>query len=341
MNASRFLEITRRYTSLRIAIAGDFCLDRYLEIDPARTETSIETGLEVYNVTNVRSRPGAAGTVLNNLVKLGVGKVFPIGFCGDDGEGLELRRALAALENVDLSHFFATPLRRTFTYCKPLVLAPGKPPRELNRLDTKNWTPTPEAVVRRVLESLDALKSTVDAFIVMDQAPVSGTGVVTSEVIARLADLPGSLPVIADSRRGLGGYPPLIFKMNAAELAALAGTAAPQSGAPADLDAIKRIAIPLARANRRSVFVTLAENGIAGACADGSFDHVPALPVRGPIDIVGAGDCVAANLTTALAAGATEREAMEIAMAASSIVVHCLGDTGAATVREIGALVAG
>ena len=55
-------------------------------------ETSIETGLTVYNVVEVRSQPGAAGTILNNLVALGIGEIHAIGFCGDDGEGFELRR---------------------------------------------------------------------------------------------------------------------------------------------------------------------------------------------------------------------------------------------------------
>ena len=68
------------------------------------------------------------------------------------------------------------------------------------------------------------------------------------------------------------------------------------------------------------------------------MDHVPALPTRGPIDIVGAGDAVSANLTTALAAGATVHEAMELANAAASIVIHKLGTTGTASVAEIAEL---
>jgi bifunctional ADP-heptose synthase (sugar kinase/adenylyltransferase) len=75
MNSDRFEAITSQYPRLRVAVVGDFCLDRYLEIDPARQEVSIETGLPVYNVTNVRAQPGGAGTVLNNLVALGVGAV--------------------------------------------------------------------------------------------------------------------------------------------------------------------------------------------------------------------------------------------------------------------------
>src|SRR5512145_299827 len=134
MTRNRFLEITSSYRSLRIGICGDFCLDRYLEIDATREEISIETGLPVYNVVNVRPQPGGAGTILNNLCALGVGAVYPIGFAGEDGEGYELCRALEQMPGVDLTHFKRTHLRRTFTYCKPLILTPGKSPRELNRL---------------------------------------------------------------------------------------------------------------------------------------------------------------------------------------------------------------
>ena len=90
MTKQRFKEITGQYRDLRIAVIGDYSLDRYLEIDPSKTETSIETGLSVHNVTRVRAQPGAAGTVLNNLVALGIGEIWPVGFCGDDGEGFEL-----------------------------------------------------------------------------------------------------------------------------------------------------------------------------------------------------------------------------------------------------------
>src|SRR5882672_8898927 len=102
MDLERFRVIAAKYPQLRIAVAGDFCLDRYLEIDPAKQEISIETGLRVHNVVNVRAQPGAAGTILNNLVSLGVGEIFPVGFCGDDGEGYELQRSLRAMAGVKM-----------------------------------------------------------------------------------------------------------------------------------------------------------------------------------------------------------------------------------------------
>ena len=333
MNPHRFEEITARYRKLQIAIVGDFCLDRYLEIDPALEEDSIETGLPVYNVTRVRSQPGAAGTVLNNLVALGVGELHLIGFCGEDGEGYELQRALASLPGVNLDHFITTPLRRTFTYCKPLVMEPGKPPRELNRLDSKNWTPTPPEVAGALADSLRKLASNVDAIIVMDQVDVAETGVVTQHVLDTLQSIPENIPIVADSRRGLREYPPVIFKMNAAELEGLTEEKEYQS-----LDQVKEAASQLAIRNGREVVITMAERGFVGALPNGEVSTCPALPVRGEIDIVGAGDSVTANIAAALASQATLPEAMQLAAAASSHVIHQLGTTGTASLEQIAQL---
>src|SRR5712691_561910 len=84
-----------------IGVLGDLFLDRYLDLDAALTEPSIETGLDAYQVVGVRSYPGAAGTVINNLVALGVQRVCPIALIGDDGEGYELCQALDRLHVVD------------------------------------------------------------------------------------------------------------------------------------------------------------------------------------------------------------------------------------------------
>lgn len=332
MTSDRFAAVTAAYPRLRLALVGDFCLDRYLEIDPARAETSIETGLTVHNVVCVRSQPGAAGTILNNLVALGVGGVHVVGFCGDDGEGYELRRALAGLRGVAMEHFLTSPDRRTFTYCKPLLRPAGRPPEEMSRLDSKNWSPTPAALEDRLIASARALAPDVDAMIVMDQVDAPDTGVVTARVRAALGELAGAWPrklFLADSRRGLAGWPALAFKMNAAELAALTGRAA------ATVDEVKIAAAGLSAETNRPVFVTLAERGIVVATANGAVAHIPALPVRGPIDIVGAGDSVMANLAAALAAGASPPEAMRLAMAAASTVIHQLGTTGTATAADL------
>ena len=335
MNEERFLAITGRYPRLRIAVVGDFFLDRYLHIDPSRDESSIETGLTVYNVVEVRGQPGAAGTILNNLVALGIGEVHAVGFCGDDGEGYELRQALKSRRGVILSDFLTTDSRRTPVYCKPMVIEPGQPPRELNRLDSKNWSPTPDRLQRDLADRVHALAQRVDALLLMDQVDRPETGVVTRTVReaahSAIEKNPG-LIVLADSRKGLHDFPALGFKMNVDELARMTGTS------PSGPEAVQTQAADLASKTGRPVFVTMAEHGIVGAIPGQAPEYVRAFPIHGPIDIVGAGDSVTANLATALASGASLREAMELAMAAASLVIHQLGTTGTASVQQIAEL---
>lgn len=329
MNPARFQAIVSRYPDLRVAVVGDFCLDRYFEIDPARQEISIETGLPVHNIVNVRCQPGGAGTILNNLSALGVATIYPVGFSGEDGEGFELQRALRQRTGVNTDYFLTTPDRRTFTYTKPLLVRPGKAPEELSRLDIKNWVPSPVPLQKRLIEAMRAVMQKTDAMILLDQVDVPETGVVTQSLLRAIPQKAGYL-ILADSRRGLRGFPPVAFKMNRAEFCALT-----DASKDLTLAQLKEAARGLARKNNQNVFITLSEQGILGASPGGDVAHVSALPLRGEIDIVGAGDAVSANLTAALAGGASLAEAITLANAAASVVIHKLGTTGTASVEEI------
>jgi len=360
MTPKRYQQISDQFPKQRIAIVGDFCLDRYLEIDLGKQEVSIETGLPVHNVMNVRSQPGGSGTILNNLVALGVGEIVPVGFAGDDGEGFELVRALKQINGVELGAFFQTTVRRTFTYTKPIVINEGKPPktagkalagnpmsshtaakisrgpRELNRLDFKNWTATPSSVSKRLIQGLTDIASKMHALILLDQVDIPGTGVLTKEVLSAIGKIAKKNPhlvILADSRNGLSQFPAVDFKMNGTELSRALG-----SHTVPDLSELHERAGQLAKQTEHRIFVTLSECGIVGASPDGTVEHAPALPVRGEIDIVGAGDSVTANLVTSLLGGANLRESLEIANTAASVVIHQLGTTGTANRKQIKAL---
>src|SRR5438132_366608 len=95
-------QILGRLPQLTVGVLGDLFLDRYLDIDAALTEPSLETGLDAYQIVRVRPSPGAAGTVINNLLALGVGRICVISVIGDDGEGYELRRILEAERRLNL-----------------------------------------------------------------------------------------------------------------------------------------------------------------------------------------------------------------------------------------------
>lgn len=332
MTPRHLQEVASRYVKLRIALVGDLCLDRYFEIDPGLQEISIETNLPVHNVVRVRCQPGGAGTILNNLVALGIGRIHPVAIMGKDGEGYELRKALEAFPPVRLDHFIESADRHTFTYSKPLLMHKNKPPEELNRLDTKNWTPTPELLQGKIIEIIRALATEVDAMILLDQVDIPETGVLTSRVLEAIREIVEKHPnllIIADSRRSLRGYPPVSLKMNSSELAVYVGASSRLS-----LEEVKDRALSLAALYGKYVFVTMSERGMLGAHR-GSVEIAPSLPTRGAIDIVGAGDAVTANLTAALSAGATLKEALQVAQLAASIVIHQLGTTGTASVRQI------
>lgn len=332
MTPRQLKQIFSSYPRLRIGLIGDICLDRYFEIDPGLQETSIETNLAVHNVVRVRCQPGGAGTILNNLIALGVGTIYPATIIGDDGEGYELRRALQRLHGVKLDWLVQSADRHTFTYSKPLLMHKNRAPEELNRLDTKNWSPTPEILQRRIVEAVHALSTEVDALILLDQVDISETGVITRpvlEAVKEVAERRPELFIIADSRRSLRGFPPVSLKMNAAELALFFNTDRRLS-----LQEVKDKAVALAADTGKHVFVTMSEQGIVGAYRN-DVHLVPALPVRGEIDIVGAGDSVTATLTAALSAGAGLKEALEIAQLAASVVVHQLGTTGTANIEQM------
>ena len=63
--------------------------------------------------------------------------------------------------------------------------------------------------------------------------------------------------------------------------------------------------------------------------------HVPAVTVPEPIDIVGAGDSALAGLTAALCAGAALPEAAMVASLAASVTIQQLGVTGTATRAQV------
>jgi rfaE bifunctional protein kinase chain/domain len=326
----RILECLPRLT---IGVLGDLFLDRYLDIDAALTEPSIETGLDAYQVVGVRSYPGAAGTVINNLVALGVGRVVPIAIIGDDGEGYELRQALERMPAVDSIAVLTAAGRRSPTYTKPMLHAVGRPARELNRLDIKNWTPTPADVEARLIEHIHPRWHECNALIVLDQVSEPECGVITRQVREELAVLAAGSPhrfVLADSRERIGQFRGVAIKPNLAEC--LRAVGASDAAGPAEWnDLLRRLADQLGRA----VFCTRGDQGILLAEPRADVQRVPGFPVSGPTDTVGAGDSTSAGIACAVAAGATFAEAAAFGNLVASITVQQIGVTGTASPVQV------
>ena len=81
MDADRLGELVASFPNCRLAVLGDFFLDKYLDVDPHLAETSLETGKTANQVVSIRCSPGAAGTVTSNLCAMGV-NVIALGVIG-------------------------------------------------------------------------------------------------------------------------------------------------------------------------------------------------------------------------------------------------------------------
>jgi bifunctional ADP-heptose synthase (sugar kinase/adenylyltransferase) len=332
MNESRLKQILDGFPELRIAVIGDFFLDKWLLIDRSIDEPSLETGLTAYQVTGKRLCPGAAGTVTNNLSALDVGEIYAVGFAGDDGEGYELIQGLNRTR-VKTDYLFQYEGVFTPTYIKPLFNYEPQP-EEANRLDIRNRGITPAFIEDKLISSLYEVSKKVDAIIALDQVVEQNTGVITGNMIKALAELGKASPeliIYADSRAHTADFRNVIVKCN--HLEAMRASEPDYEG-EADEAAVKTFAKSMAVRTGRQVFVTWGQNGTVAVKGNETV-LVPAVKVEGPIDICGAGDAATSGIVSALSRGASEEEAALIANLAASITIQQIGTTGTASRKEI------
>jgi rfaE bifunctional protein kinase chain/domain len=336
MDQARLDELLDRFPHLHVLVVGDFFLDKYLIIDRQFSEVSLETGLEAYQVVDIRHSPGAAGTVTSNLRALGV-KVTALGVIGDDGQGYELRRGLME-RGVDIEPLIQRADRFTPTYTKPMVREKDGREHEIQRLDIKNRSPMPAEVEDLVIGQLRALVPRVSGVIVADQVPEANYGVITDRVRAEIGELALRYPGVvfaADSRVRIGLFQHIIVKPNAREATlAVRPDWAGEVSNESDLELARESGAELFRRNRKPVFLTVGAQGIL-LFTEAGCEHIPAVPVSGEIDIVGAGDSVMAGIVSALCGGAEPGEAALLGNLVASITIQQIGTTGTATPAQV------
>ncbi len=323
----RLLEtILQRAGQLRIVVLGDFFLDQYLLVDPKRREVSRETGKWAHQVVGAWSSPGAAGTVASNLRSLGV-HVEAVGAIGDDGNGYQLRQELGA-RGVHRSSLLVDPSLVTPTYIKPMERHQTGMD-EMERWDIKNYRPTSAQLEQTIIHELERQWDAADGIMVMDQVEEENCGTVTRTVRHWLNQKAASFPdkpVLVDSRGFIGRFRNVILKPNEHEARAAVGD---DGGL-----GVEQLIEALYAKSRRALFVTRGPRGLA--VFDGQQTRtVAAVPVTGPLDIVGAGDSTSAGILTALCANCSPVDAACFASLVASVTIQKLGTTGTATPEEL------
>ena len=168
-----------------------------------------------------------------------------------------------------------------------------------------------------VLKALDQAWKQVDALVVSDQVSEADCGVVAEKVRERLAELAEAdqdKVVLADSRERIGQFRSVWLKPNETECRRAIQDAANHDLPSCVQELAKRAGLP--------VFCTRGDRGILVVDprpAPPRIIEVPAYPVSGPIDVVGAGDSTNAAIVCALAAGADLDQAAAFGCLVASI----------------------
>ncbi len=320
------------FSSRRIAVIGDFFLDKYLDTNPKIMDRSVESGQPAHQVVAIRRTPGAAGTIVNNLVSLGTAVVHTVGAIGEDGEAYDLLKALRRL-GCNTSGLLQYPFLMTPTYLKPRDMTDASLAGEHHRYDTKNRKPTPDEAIEAVIETFEQLLEQVDAVVVADQVEDDECGIITSRMRETLAEQAEGYPgvvFLADSRTHIRLFRNLIIKPNQFEAVDHAN---PLPEARVELDRVKQALPDLRAQNRAPVYVTLGERG--ALVTDPQLTLVPAVRIEGPTDPTGAGDSTCAGAILALASGANLPEAALIANLVASLTIQQLAMTGTARPEQL------
>ena len=325
MNHNELKNLLAKIRNCRIGIVGDFCLDVYLLLDPAASESSLETGLSTRPVRTQRYSLGAAGNVASNLQSMGVGTLRAFGVSGDDPFGREMRQLLSD-KGVDITGL----LVQREQWDSHVYMKPYEREQEQHRLDFGNFNDLQAATGASLLAAItDALPS-LDLIIINQQVL---HGIHSKEFRDSLRALVSAHPeilFIADSRHFADDYTGCMRKINALEAARLTG----QDLSTMDGTGLQDLAKLLYARWAKPVFLTRGEDGCIVCDATGCTE-LPGLLILSPVDPVGAGDSMLAGISAALASGAEPHHAAELGSLVAGVTVQKLMQTGTATADEI------
>lgn len=326
----RAAQILERMRGRRLAVLGDWMLDRY--VWGAANRISPEAAVPVVDFMKQSDCLGGAGNVAANLAALGA-RVEPYGVIGKDEAGDAL---LHAMRQLALDSKGVIELRGRPTTLKTRIIARQQ---QVVRVDREVRTHLPDLAEQRLARQILSSFERVHALVISDY----DKGVVSDALAERVLD--------AAARRKV----PSFIKPKWSRLTAYRGATVvicnrAEAGflVTRSLDTEQAVAEAgralLEHFGCAAVVVTRGAQGLSlferGEAAGGYF---PAINQEAPIgvigkaplregnsgrqvfDVTGAGDTVLATMALACAAGASLREAAILGNAAAGVVVAKLG----------------
>lgn len=307
---NNLISLIEKLGSPRVAVVGDFMIDRYIIGDTNRV--SPEAPVPVVHAHQEQDRLGGAGNVAANLVGLGA-SVICCGTYGDDASGNELLNLLGRLPSS----------------CQSMLCCEGQPTiqkirvmsrnQQILRVDREEKVSLTSKQYENMAQKLFAEK--FDALILSDY----GKGVLstdfTRDLIAKAKEK--GIPVLVDPKhKDFSRYAgATLITPNRAEAEAALGEKLP------DFDSLRTYGPSLREQSGIDwLLITLGHEGMVLFGPDGFVEHIPTA-ARQVYDVTGAGDTVISAVAICLASGLKPAVARDIANAAAGIAVSKVGTT--------------
>jgi rfaE bifunctional protein kinase chain/domain len=303
-------EILNAARGKRIAVLGDYMLDRHLKGSVRRI--SPEAPVPVVEIESESTGLGGAGNVIQNLGSLGV-QPLAFGILGKDPTGQVMLGHLEICGAVT-SGMLISDHRKTTE--KMRIIAQDQ---HVVRADRETVADLSKAEENRLLGSLEAVMPTLQALILQDY----NKGVLTSRIIAEASALAAKhrVPVAVDPKfdHFFDYKNTHLFKPNVRELGRALGVRV-------DDDAQLAVAGQMLfdRIQPEQLLVTLGERGMALFLNRNTVEQIPTRAMK-VHDVSGAGDTVIATYLVAEAGGASPVEAAQMSNYAAGVVCGEIG----------------
>jgi D-beta-D-heptose 7-phosphate kinase/D-beta-D-heptose 1-phosphate adenosyltransferase len=306
----RLSTLVQRLAGVRVLVAGDIMLDRFVYGEIARI--SPEAPVPVLRSERTELALGGAGNVVRNLSAVGAYSSFS-GVVGEDTEGKTLRKMLAELSS---AHFCLASEPRRQTTVKTRFIADRQ---QVLRVDSESDHLLEATSIRQVSEFLRQEIAQCQAVVLSDY----GKGFLCPPVIEAIVSQADRLgrPVIIDPKgtdftryRGATVLTPNLKELAEASRMLVDG----------DASVIRAARQLMSSCDLQAVVVTRGPEGMSVVKKSGETIHLKAEALE-VFDVSGAGDTVIAILAAAVGAGASLAEAAELANIAAGIVVSKVG----------------
>ncbi|MGH9440722.1 MAG: bifunctional heptose 7-phosphate kinase/heptose 1-phosphate adenyltransferase [Thermoanaerobaculia bacterium] len=311
---TRLRELVERFAGTRVAVAGDFVLDRFVLGLPKRI--SREAPVLILKYTREENVLGGGANTVANIASLG-GSPIPAGAVGNDAEG-DILVGLLEAAGVDTSRLLRVEGYPTPTKTRILGGSAHSIKQQVVRIDREGRLSEEESIARALRERVGSAAGAAPALVLCDY----GYGSCRPEWIALGRKVNAGLSVFVDSRYRLLDY-------SGADAATPNEEELERAWAsPIDDDdaAFERAARHvLSRLDAPALLVTRGSRGMALLERDAATVSVPVFGTDQVADVTGAGDTVIATFALARAAGATHREAALLSNFAGGVVVMKMG----------------